>query len=41
MRKDAEHREWTLSALLLEVAEIRRRLGIDPALPTDEPDYRN
>jgi len=41
MRKDAEHRERTLIALLLEVAEIRRRLGIDPALPTHEPDYRN
>ena len=41
MRKDAEHRERTLIALLLEVAEIRRRLGNDPALPTHEPGCRN
>ena len=41
MRNNTEHRERTLNALLLEVAEIRRRLGIDPALPTHEPDYRN
>ena len=40
-RKNAEHHERTLNALLLEVAEIRRRLGIDPASPTDEPHYRN
>ena len=39
--KNAEHRERTLNALLLAVAEIRRRLGIDSASPTDEPDYRN
>jgi len=41
MRKNTEHRERTLNALLLKVAEIRRRLGIDSASPTDEPDYRN
>ena|SRR5215469_4503601 len=41
MRKNTEHRERTLNALLLEVAEIRCRLGIDPALPMDEPHYRN
>jgi hypothetical protein len=36
MRKDAEHRDRTLNALLLQMASIHRFLGSDPAERTIE-----
>jgi hypothetical protein len=41
MRKDAEHRDRTLNALLLQMASIHRLLGIDPAERTIDPNYQN
>jgi hypothetical protein len=41
MRKDAEHRDRTLNALLLQMASIHRLLGIDPTERTIDPNYQN
>ena len=41
MRKDDEHRDRVVNALLLQVASIERSLGLDPAERSVDPNYRN